>query len=215
MRLKKTFCFWWCLLKLESSYNMHLKKKKKVQLNRPLLAMRSSSKRQINQMITTEVFLDTGEVDERPLASCRMDGSIQNSTPLSRRSGTFPGSQNSKPTGCALSRYDALVGRGFGHIWSSDTSCPWTSFILESPTCNSCLAETRELQTRQALLFSSIIKCRDFPLKCTSCDVNIHCTWNPKGLSPADTTYCREGSRIVTKYFTQVGCYVMFSAINE
>lgn len=83
------------------------KKKKKVQLNRPLLAMRSSSKRQINQMITTEVFLDTGEVDERPLASCRMDGSIQNSTPLSRRSGTFPGSQNSKPTGEAQSEYDA------------------------------------------------------------------------------------------------------------
>lgn len=156
-----------------------------------------------------------GEVDKGPFASLQDGREHAKLSPLSPRTEIFPGSQNSKPTGCALSRYDALVGRGFGHIWSSDTSCPWTSFILESPTCNSCLAETRELQTRQALLFSSIIKCRDFPLKCTSCDVNIHCTWNPKGLSPADTTYCREGSRIVTKYFTQVGCYVMFSAINE
>lgn len=58
-------------------------------------------------MITMEVFLDTGEREEGPLASCRMDGKRTKLSLLSPRNGTFPGSQNSKPPGTALSDSDA------------------------------------------------------------------------------------------------------------
>ena len=93
-----------------------------------------------------EVFLDTGEVDERPLASCRMGWKHTKLNPLSPRSGTFPGSQNSKPTGCALSEYDALVG-GASTIYGTVTRpVPERASFWRVLHFNSCLAETRELQ---------------------------------------------------------------------
>ncbi|KAL1264747.1 hypothetical protein QQF64_005102 [Cirrhinus molitorella] len=62
-------------------------------------------------MITVEVFPDTGEDDEGPLARlCRMDGSIQNSTLYPPGLEPFPGAKNSRPTGSTLSEDDAHVG---------------------------------------------------------------------------------------------------------
>lgn len=99
-------------------------------LNRPLLARRSSSKRQINEkMITMEVFPDTGEVDEGPLASCRMDGSIQNSALYPLGMEPFPGAKTLSPRDPHCQNV-TRTGRGFDQIWKADNSCRWRCLNL-------------------------------------------------------------------------------------
>lgn len=73
-------------------------------------------------MITMEVFPDTGEVDEGPLASCRMDGSIQNSALYPLGMEPFPGAKTLNPRDPRCQNM-TLNGRGFDQIWETDNFC--------------------------------------------------------------------------------------------
>ena len=84
-----------------------------------------------------EVFPDTGEVDEGPLASCRMDGSIQNSALYPRGLEPIPGAKTLHPGDPRCQRV-TRSGRGYDHTWSCDIPGPSRSFILwvHASCCN-------------------------------------------------------------------------------
>lgn len=95
-------------------------------------------------MITMEVFLNTGEVDEGPLASCRMDGSIQNSALYPLGMEPFPGAKTLNP-GDRRCQNMTLSGRGFAQIWKTDNSCVRSQLAFPSARYHCCNLETAAL----------------------------------------------------------------------
>lgn len=73
------------------------------------------------KMITMEVFSDTGEVDDGPLASCRMDGSIHNSALYPLGMEPFPGAKTLNPREQHCQNL-TLRGRSFDQIRKPDNS---------------------------------------------------------------------------------------------